>query len=987
MDEDDGDSSGFCNFEAVMSYQRPLRMMYYRVFYAALFFMLLIPQIPKLQEYNAIKEKRETVDDYLSLASIYHHRSLDKALEYSEKALELAKEGGQDTLLAKSFKSLGVTYYYLTEYTEAVLYFDSALYVFSQLGDSVEISNIHNNLGIIYSDIGQPLEALDYLLRALNYRRKVGDSAGIGHNLNNIGAIYYDIKAYGEALSYFEQAYEIASLLGEDKSRLSTLNNIGLIQLENNLLDEAVQSFRQCIVLSVQISDVVGKANAWNNLGELFLLKSNPDSALYYFHLADDTYNQVSRTSGRTLNGIGRAHFAKADYEKATIVFVEALRLAQEAEDKNLELDIIHNLFESYMQLGEKDKALNSLISYHDLFAEVKSLFDSTALSNSQARFMFEKKFAEIESLEREKRIQNELLAEQKQTIRFQHIALTIAFFALVLFIILLLIAHRLNLKLKKSGRLLEEKNREAARSADLLSKLNEELTAQKELLLTLIHATPDLICFKDGQGKWLQANNSILEVFGLESEKYIGHTDSQLAFFAPFHKSSLETCEVTDEITWQKKTMSRSDEQIPQSDGTIKVFDVIKVPLFHPDGSRKGLIVLGRDITDRKHAEDKLFEALHRAEESDKLKSAFLANISHEIRTPLNAIIGFSEILKDPVIAQSEQKHFLSLISDNGHLLLKLITDIIDLSRIEAGETKLIIQPTNLNKLFREVFELFRFQYFSQEQQKFLFELKIPDDTIICQADEIRLRQIVQHLLDNAFKFTEEGTVELGFEWLQDNLHFWVCDTGPGIPLDMQEMVFKRFIKLSNTGRRFYSGTGLGLSLAEQMVRLMEGKLWYESMVEKGTIFHVSIPLKIYKPNHDHSESPIAIKYNFTNKNILVVEDVESSFELLKLLIEPTGANVLRAVDGKQAVDLCFSQNDIDLVLMDIHLPVMNGLEATRQIKKRLPHLPIVAQTAYALTDEKEACFEAGCDGYLAKPIRSSFLLPVISEILDMNS
>lgn len=962
-------------------------MMYYRLIVIVLFFVLLIPQDPQLQVMDTTDEKGETVEDYLSLASIYHLRSLDKALEYSNKALELAKVSGQEILIAKAFKNLGVTNYYLTQYTEAVLCFDSALNMFARTGDSVEIANIHNNLGIIYSDIGQPLKALDYLLRSLSYRKRMADSIGIGHGLNNIGAIYYDIKAYGEALTYFEQAYKISSSLGNYGSSLSTLNNIGLIQLEKGLLNDAMYSFRQCIELSVKLNDVVGKANALNNLGELYLLRSSPDSALHYYFLAEATYAQVSRSSGETLNGIGRSYFAKADFQKAADIFNRALKLAQETGNKSLELDIQHNLFEAYFELGMKDKALNSLISYHKLFSEVKSLFDSTALSNTHARFMVEKKFAEIESLEREKIIQDKLVSGQRQTIRFQHIALTVAFFALFLFLTLLLIAHKLNLKLKKSGGLLEEKNKEAEKSRELLSKLNEELTAQKELLLTLIHATPDLICFKDGQGKWLQANKSILEVFGLEGVDYVGRSDSELALFSPFHKPSLETCELTDEITWQKRVMSRSDELIPQPDGIDKVFDVIKVPLYHQDGSRKGLIVLGRNITERKNAENQLFDALHRAEESDKLKSAFLANISHEIRTPLNAIIGFSEILKDTAIEANEKQHFLSLISDNGHLLLKLITDIIDLSRIEAGETKLIIQPVNLNNMFREVFGHFKEQFFAPELHKFVFELNIPDETIVCEADEVRLRQIIQQLLDNAFKFTEEGSVELGFECLHENLHFWICDTGPGIPLDMQEMVFKRFIKLSNSGRRFYGGTGLGLSIAEQMVRLMGGKLWFESMVEKGTIFHVSIPLKLYKENPQRSEFHNPIKYNFTNKNILVVEDVESSFELLKLLIEPTGAQVLRAVDGKQAVDLCFTQSDIDLVLMDIHLPLMNGLEATRLIKKRLPNLPIVAQTAYALSDEKEACFEAGCDGYLAKPIRSSFLLPVIGEILNMNS
>lgn len=933
----------------------------------------------------AIDEKVETVQDYISLAQIYHVRSLDKALEYSVKALELAKESQHDSLLAKAFKNLGVTNYYRANYADAIVYFDSALAVFSNLGDSSEIANIHNNLGIIYSDIGKPLESLDFLLRSLNYRRKIADTVGMSHNLNNIGALYYEIKAYNQALDYFEQAYEIASALKDDQSRLSTRNNIGLIQMEKGMLDEAKSSFIECIVLSRELTNVTGEANALNNLGDLFLNRKMPDSALVYYHKAATKFEQISRTSGETLNGIGRSYFEKGNFRKASEVFGSALKVARETENKYLELDLLRNLFESYIKLNQKDEALDALIEYHDLFNQTKILFDSTALSNLEARFKIERKLADIETLEKEKLVQEQMLSAQKRTIRFQHFALTVTLIALGLFIMLLFIAHRFNVRLRRTGRMLEERKKEAETSGYMLSQLNEELTAQKELLLTLINATPDMICFKDGQGRWLQANNAILEVFSLEKVDYLGHKDSDLAEFSQFYRSALESCEVTDEITWQKKAMSRSDEIIPQPDGNDRIFDLIKVPLFQPDGSRKGLIVLGRNITERKYAEDKLVEALHKAEESDKLKSAFLTNISHEIRTPLNAIIGFSEILKDPLVPEHEQKHFLSLINDNGHLLLKLISDIIDLSRIEAGETRLYLNQTDLNKLFHELFTQYQNHVFSPDKHKFVFDLSTPDDQIFCNTDESRLKQIVEHLLDNAFKFTEEGKVELGYEYLHGNLHIWVSDTGPGIPVDKQEMVFRRFVKLNNAGRRLYSGTGLGLSIAEQMVRLMKGKLWFESMVDQGTIFHVSLPLELSEKDATQNETVSFRKFDFSNKTILIVEDVESSFELLKLLIEPTGAQTIRAIDGKQAVELCLYKPDIDLVLMDIHLPVMNGLEATRQIKKHRPGLPVVAQTAYALTDEKDACFEAGCDGYLSKPIRSSYLLPVIGEVLEM--
>lgn len=931
-------------------------------------------------------ETAESVEDYITLTKIYHGRSIDKALEYSMLALDLSKKQGLDSLLAKSMKNVGVTHYYLSNYSEALLYYDSAILYFERLSNKNEIANIYNNIGVAYHDLGNLEESLDYYLRSLSLKEEIGDSLGIGHNLTNIGSLYFAMKSFQEALDYYTRSREIAVRQNDFKGMLSVLNNMGLVQTDLRQYDKALPLFRESIQISQQIKDVLGEANAYHNIGRIHLEWKNYDSAMAYFDRALEIYAFAPANSRHSLNGKGQVYFGQKNYRQAIVYFNQALGLAHESMDDNLRLDALRNLFESWHMLGDKDKSIQYLLAYQDLFDSVRTVYDSAAIQNLQARILVDRKLAEIENLQKEKQFQEKLLAEQRNTIGLQHLYMTVSVIASVIFLVLLLIVHRLNKRIKSSSLELSKQNLANKKAKEELSLVNKALAEQENLLRTLINSTPDIICFKDGQGRWLEANEADLKLFGLEDVDYHMKTDSELAVFSPFFTEAFKTCMITDEITWQKKAISRGDEVIQQPKGPAKVYDVIKVPVFNDDGSRNGLIVLGRDITQRKQTEDSLTQALLKAEESDKLKSAFLANMSHEIRTPLNAIIGFSGLLTETQLDPNEHDHFVRLIHENGNALLQLIGDIIDLSRIEAGELKIHQQETNLSILFRDIYKLYITLQVPKKPANFVFRADIPEKPLICLVDEQRIRQIMTNLLDNAFKFTDAGEINFGFKWENQLLNMWVSDSGIGIPEEKKPLIFKRFIKLNEQTKRVFPGTGLGLSIVEQLVNLMQGNIRFESTAGMGTIFHITIPLENVNMNEKENDGRKKLTYDYSGKLILIVEDVESNFELLKVLIEPTGAEILWAVDGQQAVDLCFSNPEIDLVLMDIQLPLIDGLEATRQIKSRLPFLPIIAQTAYALVDEKEACFEAGCDGYIAKPIRSSYLLPVLDELIHQK-
>ncbi|MBS4056690.1 MAG: tetratricopeptide repeat protein [Bacteroidales bacterium] len=947
----------------------------------------LIPQFSWAQTPQPENALAESVDDYIALSKIYLKRSTEKALEHCNTAIILARKAHNDTLLASAYKNKGVIHYYLTEQSDAILYFDSAMVLMKKLSNKQELSNVYNNLGILYGDLGQHTKAIDYFLVAMQLKDSIKDSIGMGHCTNNIGALYYEMNSLGDALAYFKKAFSIASDLNDFEGMLSAINNIGLIEMDLDSLPKALASFRASIVIADSIRDVGGKANSMHNIGNIHLAQKAYDSALYYFDCALSGYVVSEKMAGKTYNGKGQVYFELGQFQRATEFFRLALKAAGKANDDQLKLKVLHNLFETYSKLNQTDQAFGYLIQYHDLFQSIRTLFDSTAIQNLQARFMVDKKLAEIEDLKKERLINDKLMEGQLRQIKSQRAFLHLSLLAATLLLVLLAIVFRLNKRLKKSGWDLAHQNDQNKQAKEQLSLANTALSEQKNLLLTLINSTPDIICFKDGNGRWLEANHADIELFRLTGVDYRYKTDAELAVYTPFFKEAMETCLITDEITWQKRTVSRGDEVIPQPDGPSRVFDVIKVPVFNEQGERDGLIVLGRDITERKKTEEALGKALTKAEESDRLKSAFLTNMSHEIRTPLNAIIGFSDLLNDPEINDEEHDHFVKLINENGHSLLRLIGDILDLSRIEAGEMKLNFEQKNLNNVFSEVYNNYSTLLFGEKKSTVNFKLQIPEKGIHLQIDELRLKQIITNLLNNAFKFTDKGEVEFGYELQREKLHMWVKDTGIGIPEDKRDVIFKRFVKLNDDSRRVYPGTGLGLSIVGQFVRLMGGLVWFDSKAAVGTVFHITLP--VISPTEENEEpvrSQRKVMYDFSGKCILIVEDVESNFELLKVLIEPTSAKIMRAVDGQQAVDICMSDPSIDLVLMDIQLPVIDGYEATRLIKERNPFLPIIAQTAYALVEEKEACFTAGCDGYIAKPIRSSFLLPVIDELIDLK-
>ena len=391
-----------------------------------------------------------------------------------------------------------------------------------------------------------------------------------------------------------------------------------------------------------------------------------------------------------------------------------------------------------------------------------------------------------------------------------------------------------------------------------------------------------------------------------------------------------------------------------------------------------------------RREHED-LALAKRKAEESDHLKTAFLSNMSHEIRTPMNAILGFSNLLSHPDISSIEKEEFINLIRINGKNLLTLVEDIIDISKIDSGQLQIKNTSCNLHQVMTIVYDSF----LDDIKRRGLFNLKlylkegVADDNIRILTDEHRLQQILINLVGNAVKFTERGFVEFGYTQENDQfLQFYVKDTGIGLPKDKEKEIFERFSKFNCDKDRLYGGTGIGLSIAKHLVDLMGGEIWVESEPLVGTTFYFTIPYhRLSIPINAIEETPEPTKdFNWEGKTFLVAEDEEDNFRYIEVALALSNASLIWARDGQEAVDVFKRVNDIDLVLMDIKMPQMDGYTATREIKNISSKVPVIAQTAYAMSEEKEKSREAGCDDYIAKPIGYDDLLATINRFVPSN-
>jgi len=389
---------------------------------------------------------------------------------------------------------------------------------------------------------------------------------------------------------------------------------------------------------------------------------------------------------------------------------------------------------------------------------------------------------------------------------------------------------------------------------------------------------------------------------------------------------------------------------------------------------------VLEKNVDERSR---ELLLAKEKAEYADKLKTSFLANMSHEIRTPLNAIMGFLNLYYEDGYTIEEREAFRSYIEKSSKDLIQIIDDILDISRIEAD--KLMINNTvcDLDKLLSELYSFYQKGVIKPKMKvELIYEQPKVRATIL--TDPLRLRQILINLIDNALKFTETGSVKFGYESKKDTVLFYVKDTGIGISEENKKIIFDSFTRLENHKRKLYHGTGIGLTLAKKLAELLGGRIWVESQIDVGSQFYFTLPKKNVHQTEtlQQEEQETAFsQFDLKRLTILIAEDEESNFFYLNKLLKFTGATMIRASTGIDAAEKIKTNHDINLVLMDIKLPGLDGIEAMKRIREVNPSLPVIALTAYAMKEDEEMILKSGFNAYIAKPVHGNELLRIIQR------
>jgi len=539
-------------------------------------------------------------------------------------------------------------------------------------------------------------------------------------------------------------------------------------------------------------------------------------------------------------------------------------------------------------------------------------------------------------------------------------------------------------------------------RESELTTTL-ESLKYSEERFRNLAERIPIPICVMDQNGTITYRNQSFIIVFGYTPEEAKNFNDWTVkAFPDGTYRELLQSRwnQAFIEAKKENKPIEPLEYQITCKNLEVRIVEISGIIM------ENSILLTFFDLTERNQnerilkeqnekiesqnqelllANQELFDAKELAVESDRLKTAFLQNMSHEIRSPMNAIMGFADLLVEQYDNRAKLEQYAQIITQRSNDLLHIINDILDIAKIESGQLSLKLGPCNLHELFNELSLFFTEQQrkIGKTHIKFWMQADCKLNKGVILTDKVKLNQIFINLIGNAFKFTDHGIIEVGCRCESDQkILFYVSDTGIGIPENMKEHIFERFVQVSQSSNKVYGGTGLGLSIVKGLIELLGGNLWLESKANFGTTFYFTIPYCEATPESPepiiHLERPI----DFGNKQILVVEDDEFNYSYLREVLSVAGLNVVSAGFGNEAIRIATEQ-PIDLILMDIRLPDMDGYTATQQIKIQKPDIKIIAQTAYATPGDRQKAFDVGCDDYISKPINRELLLSMLNKHL----
>src|SRR5665648_58494 len=519
------------------------------------------------------------------------------------------------------------------------------------------------------------------------------------------------------------------------------------------------------------------------------------------------------------------------------------------------------------------------------------------------------------------------------------------------------------------------------------LRDVTDQKRAEDEIAMLAysLKSVNECVSIMDMDDKIIFVNESFLKTYGYDKNELIGKNISIVISQYANQEKVKKNLYAMFQREWQGELFNK------RKDGSEFPIHLSTTVIKDKNGKSLGLIGVAKDITEYKKAEKELIEAKNKAEESDRLKSAFLANMSHEIRTPMNGILGFAGLLKEPMLSGEEQLEYIDIIEQSGNRMLNIINDIVSISKVESGQMEVSIKETNINEQIEYIYTFFRPEA-EKKGIQLRFKNSLPSKMSIIKTDREKIYAILTNLVKNALKFTQTGIIEFGFspktKGESSELEFYVKDTGIGINPEHQKFIFERFRQIDDSLKRNYEGAGLGLAISKAYVEMLGGRIWVESEEGKGSTFYFTIPYNLESQSDNNTPNIKSADYakyqvdpEVPSLKILIVEDHEVNLKFITVTVKTFCDKILKAKTGIEAVEACRNNPDIDLIFMDIKMPEMDGYEATRLIRQFNNEVIIIAQTAFALTGDREKALAAGCNDYISKPIRKDKLKELIQQ------
>ncbi|HNW57527.1 MAG TPA: response regulator [Bacteroidales bacterium] len=550
-------------------------------------------------------------------------------------------------------------------------------------------------------------------------------------------------------------------------------------------------------------------------------------------------------------------------------------------------------------------------------------------------------------------------------------------------------------IKLLKVNRQLQERNRQINDINVGLQRVNSELSDQKSLIKKeqnqverffrkMVRSADVGICFTNKDWSLKYANSAFYSLFGIEEGTFSESVFRKCCPDYPDLRSKID-------MSLSSSGFFESEIKIRNNGNNILIVVIRSTIIKDETEELSGILTTLRDITKLKKAHEDIIKANAEVETSKKLKASFLANISHEIRTPLNSVVGFSNLLLSNDITIEMKEEYVEQINHNSEKLLQIIGDIIDLSRLESSQIEITYEETSLNSVVNEVIEDVR-QVIKRNEKPIILNVKnqFGDNGDLIFSDRIWLKRVLGHLMDNAVKFTLDGSIELLYFREEENVIFKIKDTGIGINKENLGHIFEEFRQEITGHHRPFEGLGIGLTLAKEVVERMGGKIFVQSEKGIGSEFSFSIPYRPagssknkFKLSNDNQFTAVL---DWSSKKCLLVDDNKDVLIYLSRILIDTGVSILTAKTGFEAIEIVKNTPDVDVILLDMQMPEMNGIDTAKEIRKIRKDIPVIAQTAFIFEDDRDIILEAGCDACLLKPIKKEHLLTVMSSFVKSN-